>query len=80
MNLRKGDSLVSMDVLPAELADQIAASADDAGMATTQETLLKRLWPPKAHGCWWRRHLGLASGFPLPNSVCRNGLAWACGR
>jgi DNA gyrase subunit A len=31
MNLRKGDSLVSMDVLPAELADQIAASADDAG-------------------------------------------------
>jgi DNA gyrase subunit A len=31
MNLRKGDSLVSMDVLPAELADQIAASADDVG-------------------------------------------------
>ena len=30
MNLRKGDSLVSMDVLPAELADQIAASADEA--------------------------------------------------
>ncbi len=29
MNLRAGDSLVSMDVLPAELADQIAASADD---------------------------------------------------
>jgi DNA gyrase subunit A len=30
MNLRKGDSLVSMDVLPAELADQVAASdADD---------------------------------------------------
>jgi DNA gyrase subunit A len=29
MNLRAGDSLVSMDVLPAELADQIAASADE---------------------------------------------------
>ena len=30
MNLRSGDSLVSMDVLPAELADQVAASdADD---------------------------------------------------
>ena len=29
MNLRAGDELVSMDVLPVELADQIAASADD---------------------------------------------------
>lgn len=29
MNLREGDSLVSMDVLPVELADQIAASADE---------------------------------------------------
>ena len=29
MNLRSGDELVSMDVLPVELADQIAASADD---------------------------------------------------
>ncbi|BEV36560.1 DNA gyrase subunit A [Synechococcus sp. M16CYN] len=29
MNLRKGDSLVSMDVLPTELADQIAASAEE---------------------------------------------------
>jgi DNA gyrase subunit A len=29
MNLRKGDALVSMDVLPVELADQVAASADD---------------------------------------------------
>ena len=28
MNLRDGDSLVSMDVLPAELADQVAASSD----------------------------------------------------
>ena len=29
MNLRDGDQLVSMDVLPAELADQVAASSDD---------------------------------------------------
>ena len=29
MNLRAGDSLVSMDVLPVELADQIAASSDE---------------------------------------------------
>ena len=29
MNLRTGDSLVSMDVLPAELADQVAASDAD---------------------------------------------------
>ena len=29
MNLRAGDELVSMDVLPVELADQIAASSDD---------------------------------------------------
>ncbi len=29
MNLRKGDALVSMDVLPAVLADQVAASNDD---------------------------------------------------
>ena len=29
MNLREGDSLVSMDVLPVELADQIAASVDE---------------------------------------------------
>merc|ERR1711934_1089211 len=29
MNLRDGDALVSMDVLPVELADQVAASADD---------------------------------------------------
>ncbi len=28
MNLRPGDSLVSMDVLPAELADQVASSAE----------------------------------------------------
>ena len=30
MNLRDGDQLVSMDVLPAELADQVAASDDSA--------------------------------------------------
>merc|ERR1712100_634065 len=30
MNLRDGDALVSMDVLPAELADQVAASDDSA--------------------------------------------------
>ena len=29
MNLRDGDALVSMDVLPVELADQVAASNDD---------------------------------------------------
>ncbi len=29
MNLRSGDSLVSMDVLPIELADQVASSSDD---------------------------------------------------
>ncbi len=29
MNLRQGDSLVSMDVLPAELADQVAQSLED---------------------------------------------------
>ena len=29
MNLRDGDQLVSMDDLPAELADQVAASSDD---------------------------------------------------
>ncbi|MEB3322085.1 MAG: DNA gyrase C-terminal beta-propeller domain-containing protein, partial [Synechococcaceae cyanobacterium] len=31
MNLRSGDSLVSMDVLPAELADRVARSAEEAG-------------------------------------------------
>ena len=30
MNLRDGDQLVSMDVLPAELADQVAASDDSS--------------------------------------------------
>ncbi len=30
MNLRSGDSLVSMDVLPTELADQVASSSDEA--------------------------------------------------
>ncbi len=29
MNLRQGDSLVSMDVLPTELADQVASSSDE---------------------------------------------------
>ena len=29
MNLREGDALVSMDVLPVELTDQVAANADD---------------------------------------------------
>ena len=31
MNLRAGDALVSMDVLPVELADQVAQSNDEAG-------------------------------------------------
>jgi DNA gyrase subunit A len=31
MNLRDGDRLVSMDVLPAELADRVASSAGDGG-------------------------------------------------
>ena len=30
MNLRDGDALVSMDVLPVELADKVAQSSDDA--------------------------------------------------
>ena len=31
MNLRAGDALVSMDVLPVELADQVAQSSEDSG-------------------------------------------------
>ncbi len=41
MNLREGDSLVSMDVLPAELADQVAQSHDedtDEGMEPAEVT------------------------------------------
>jgi DNA gyrase subunit A len=37
MNLRPGDQLVSMDVLPAELADQVASSAAEAGDADAEE-------------------------------------------
>ena len=36
MNLRDGDALVSMDVLPVELADQVAASADDEEDAASE--------------------------------------------
>ena len=36
MNLRDGDALVSMDVLPVELADQVAASADDEDDAASE--------------------------------------------
>jgi DNA gyrase subunit A len=46
MNLRAGDSLVSMDVLPAELADQIAASADegDEGSDGGETTAVEGPW------------------------------------
>ncbi|MGB1622664.1 MAG: DNA gyrase C-terminal beta-propeller domain-containing protein, partial [Synechococcus sp.] len=36
MNLREGDALVSMDVLPVELADQVAASAEDEEVAASE--------------------------------------------
>ena len=44
MNLRDGDALVSMDVLPVELADQVAASNDDDDDAASE-----------GPGCWWPR-------------------------
>ncbi len=45
MNLRNGDSLVSMDVLPAELADQVAASGgDDNGADETEEQTAEGPW------------------------------------
>ena len=37
MNLRSGDSLVSMDVLPIELADKIASSSDDEESSDNQD-------------------------------------------
>jgi DNA gyrase subunit A len=37
MNLRDGDRLVSMDVLPAELADRVASSAEDGGDEESEE-------------------------------------------
>ncbi len=37
MNLRAGDQLVSMDVIPAELADQVASSAGDDGSDDVDE-------------------------------------------
>ena len=45
MNLRKGDCLVSMDVLPSELADQVASSSDeDLGESTESSSVSEGPW------------------------------------
>jgi DNA gyrase subunit A len=71
MNLRAGDRLVSMDVLPAELADRVASS-EASGDATTRSSP-----PATAPGCWWPVPAAWASGCRWISSGCRSGLAWA---
>jgi DNA gyrase subunit A len=67
MNLRAGDSLVSMDVLPAELADQIAASADEGDEGSDEgETaaVAEGPWVLGGFGLWsWQTGAGYAVPF-----------------
>jgi DNA gyrase subunit A len=48
MNLREGDALVSMDVLPVELADRVAQSSDDGGEAEADA----EVGPTASEGPW----------------------------
>ena len=56
MNLRDGDALVSMDVLPVELADQVVASAEDEEDAASE-----------GPGClWYRLQVCARAGDAIP--------------
>ena len=72
MSLRDGDSLVSMDVLPAELADRIAAAGEASDGEAEEAARKDGPW------FWWPPPVAWASGFPLISSVCSAALAWAC--
>ncbi len=77
MNLRAGDQLVSMDVLPAELVpDRWRAAVPPRTMTTA------RRWSPSEGppGCWWPRPAVWASACRWISSAFRSGPAWACGR
>ena len=71
MNLRPGDQLVSMDVLPVELADRVEGSAAAGDDDDAEEVA-------PSDGPWWLRPAAWASGCLSISSGCRSGLGWAC--